>query len=109
LPEGGIRDVSKHEFSIAYDGEAPAAGGDHSIDVQTLAPALLAFGKLIREANTEFNGERSTAKVRVVSDFEHRCFSINFEVAVDLPLNFHPAAIRASADVTPFGAVSVAA
>ena len=30
------------------------------------------------------------------------------EVA-DLPLNFHPAAIRASANVTPFGAVSVPA
>jgi hypothetical protein len=27
----------------------------------------------------------------------------------DLPLNFHPAAIRASTDVTPFGAVSVPA
>src|SRR5690606_25914288 len=27
----------------------------------------------------------------------------------DLPLNFHPAAIRASANVTPFGAVSVPA
>jgi hypothetical protein len=84
VPEVGIRDVSKHEFSIAYDGEALAAGGDHSIDVQTLAPALLAFGRLIREANTEFNGKRSTAKVRVVSDFEHRCFNINFEVAVSL-------------------------
>jgi hypothetical protein len=30
-------------------------------------------------------------------------------VADDLPLNFHPAAVRASADVTPFGAVSVPA
>jgi hypothetical protein len=29
--------------------------------------------------------------------------------AGDLPLNFHPAAIRASANVTPFGAVSVPA
>jgi hypothetical protein len=28
---------------------------------------------------------------------------------LDLPLNFHPAAIRASAKVTPFGAVSVPA
>jgi hypothetical protein len=27
----------------------------------------------------------------------------------DLPLNFHPAAARASANVTPFGAVSVPA
>jgi hypothetical protein len=29
--------------------------------------------------------------------------------AVDLPLNFHPAAVRAWANVTPFGAVSVPA
>ena len=30
-------------------------------------------------------------------------------VLLDLPLNFHPAAVRASANVTPFGAVSVPA
>jgi hypothetical protein len=30
-------------------------------------------------------------------------------LALDLPLNFHPAAVRASANVTPFGAVSVPA
>jgi hypothetical protein len=30
-------------------------------------------------------------------------------MATDLPLNFHPAAVRASANVTPFGAVSVPA
>jgi hypothetical protein len=30
-------------------------------------------------------------------------------VADDLPLNFHPAAFRASTNVTPFGAVSVPA
>jgi hypothetical protein len=30
-------------------------------------------------------------------------------VARDLPLNFHPAAFRASTNVTPFGAVSVPA
>lgn len=78
------REVSRHEFSIAYDGEALASGEQHSIDVQTLAPALLAFGKLIREANTEFNAKGATAKVLVVSDFEHRCFNINFEVVVSL-------------------------
>jgi hypothetical protein len=84
VAEAGTREVSKHEFSIAYDGAALAEAGDHSIDVQTLAPALLAFGKLIREANTEFNGKKTTAKVRVVSDFEHKCFNINFEVIVGL-------------------------
>ena len=30
-------------------------------------------------------------------------------IPIDLPLNFHPAAVRASANVTPFGAVSVPA
>jgi Zn-dependent protease len=30
-------------------------------------------------------------------------------ISTDLPLNFHPAAVRASANVTPFGAVSVPA
>ena len=30
-------------------------------------------------------------------------------VVADLPLNFHPAAARASANVTPFGAMSVPA
>jgi hypothetical protein len=33
----------------------------------------------------------------------------DFLSRADLPLNFHPAAIRASANVTPFGAVSVPA
>jgi ABC-type uncharacterized transport system permease subunit len=32
-----------------------------------------------------------------------------FGSAADLPLSFHPAAIRASTDVTPFGAISVPA
>src|SRR3954462_7667616 len=34
---------------------------------------------------------------------------ITLSVPTALPLNFHPAAIRASANVTPFGAVSVPA
>jgi hypothetical protein len=76
-------ELSRHEFSIAYDGDA-LVEGDHSIEVEALAPALLAFGKLIREANAEFNGKKSTAKVLVVSDFEHRCFNINFEVVLSL-------------------------
>jgi len=80
----GSPEVSRHEFSIAYDGTALVDTGDHSIDVQTLAPALLAFGRLIREATAEANGKKSTAKVLVVSDFEHRCFNINFEVVVSL-------------------------
>jgi hypothetical protein len=40
----------------------------------------LAFGRLVREANAELNGKRATVKVLVQSDFEHKCFNINFEV-----------------------------
>ena len=50
------------------------------MDVEALAPALLAFGKLIREANAQLNGDHARVKVLVTSDFEHKCFHINFEV-----------------------------
>jgi hypothetical protein len=72
--------MSRQEFAVAYVGSNRES--DHSIDVQILAPALLAFGRLLREANNEFNGNKSTAKVVVVSDFEHKCFNINFELIV---------------------------
>ena len=42
----------------------------------------MAFGKLIREANAEFNGKNATARVLVVSDFESKCFNVNFEVVL---------------------------
>ena len=37
------------------------------------------------------------------------CVDPGYEGHLDLPLNFHPAAVRASANVTPFGAMSVPA
>jgi hypothetical protein len=70
-------DMSRHEFQVAYDG---FVGSEHAMDVQELAPALLSFGRLIREANLQLNGKNATVKVLVVSDFEHKCFNINFEV-----------------------------
>jgi hypothetical protein len=72
--------VTKQSFAIAYSGKDRP--DDHSIDVEALAPALLAFGRLIREANAEFNGNRSQSKVLVSSDFEDRCFHIDFDVFV---------------------------
>lgn len=69
--------MSGARFEIRYDGEALAG---HSMDVQHLAPALLAIGNLIREANAQFNGDRSKVRVLVQSDFEHKCFSVTFEV-----------------------------
>jgi len=72
--EGG--DMSRQSFQVAYDGDIDT----HAMDVQELAPALLAFGRLVREANAELNGKRATVKVLVQSDFEHKCFNINLEV-----------------------------
>jgi hypothetical protein len=58
-------------FQVAYEG-----GDDvHTMDVQALAPALLGFSEIIREANSVLNAGRSTVSLRVVSDFEHKCFS----------------------------------
>ena len=55
---------------IAYVGDDD---NDHSMDVEALAPALLAFGKLIRAANANLNRDRTTMKVLVDSEFEHKC------------------------------------
>ena len=44
----------------------------------------MGVGKLIRLANAEFNGKKATAKVNIVSDFEHKCFNINFDTVIHL-------------------------
>jgi len=67
---------NRERFQVAYVGDDE---NDHTMDVEALAPALLAFGQLIRAANTEFNQSRATMKVLVDSKFEHKCFLINFE------------------------------
>ena len=67
---------NRERFQVAYVGDND---NDHSMDVEALAPALLAFGKLIRAANIELNQNRATMKVLVDSEFEHKCFLINFE------------------------------
>lgn len=69
--------MSTVDFQLAYDGEDVRG---HSMDVQELAPALLALGNLIRDANTQLNGENSKVRVLVQSDFEHKCFNVHFEV-----------------------------
>lgn len=67
-------------FQVVYDGDADA----HDMDVQVLAPALLAFGDIIRAANVELNGDRSKVQLLVASDFEHKCFNIKFQLVMTL-------------------------
>lgn len=72
----------RQSFSVAYDGTKRE--DDHTIDAELLAPALLAISRLIREAAAEFGGKETAAQVLVVSDFEHKCFNINFELILQL-------------------------
>ena len=69
-------EVSRQAFQVAYGGP----DDPHTMDVQDLAPALVAFGRLVREANAQINGKRATVRLLVTSDFEHKCFNISFEV-----------------------------
>ncbi len=73
--------MSRQMFQVAYDGKQLDA---HSIDAQELAPALLSFGRMIREANSHLNGKKANVKILVTSDFEHKCFNINFELVQTL-------------------------
>jgi hypothetical protein len=65
------------KFEVAYDGEALR---EHAMDVQDLAPALLALGNLIRDTNAVVNADKSKVKVLVQSDFEHKCFNVALEI-----------------------------
>ena len=68
--------MSKFHFSTVYDGPALA---DHTMDVQTLGPALLAIGDICREANRVIVGRQAEIKVNVKAT-SSGCFDIAFEV-----------------------------
>lgn len=68
--------VHRRSFQVAYYG---ADKNDHTISAEALGPALIGFSKLLKEANRELNGDRATVDLFVTSDFEHKCFHINFE------------------------------
>jgi hypothetical protein len=65
------------ETVIRYDG--PALTG-HEIDVQELAPALLALAEMVQLANRKFNGEATTMRVSVKADVEQRCFQLHIHI-----------------------------
>ncbi|OYX55766.1 MAG: hypothetical protein B7Y86_12510 [Brevundimonas subvibrioides] len=63
--------------TIRYDGPALA---DHFMDVQDLAPALLALADIIQIANRKFNGDQADIRVLVNADVEQRCFQIDLSL-----------------------------
>jgi hypothetical protein len=68
--------LKKAIIKIAYDGEALKTG---SMDIQELAPALLATGELLQEANRFLNEDRKKLSVKVKSDFKIGSFEIVLE------------------------------
>lgn len=70
--------MSKHvTTTIRYDG--PALVG-HDMDVQDLAPALLALAEIAQIANRKFNGERASLRVLVNADVEQQCFMLDLSL-----------------------------
>ncbi|MDH5573362.1 MAG: hypothetical protein OEY89_16485, partial [Gammaproteobacteria bacterium] len=70
--------MTKDAVRLRYDGPALS---EHSIDVNDLAPALLALGDLCTRANKKFNQNRASVKVLVNADLEQNCFEIYLELA----------------------------
>jgi len=52
------------------------------MESQTIHIIQLLCGPTLREANLVANGKKSKAKILVTSDFEHKCFQVNFELLV---------------------------
>lgn len=74
--------MSKHvTTTIRYDGPALV---DHDMDVQDLAPALLALAEIAQIANRKFNGDRASLKVLVNADVDQQCFMLDLSMIQSL-------------------------
>jgi len=75
-------EVARHvRTTIRYDG--PALVG-HDMDVQDLAPALLALADIVQIANRKFNGDRASMKVLVNADVDQKCFQLDLSLVQSL-------------------------
>jgi hypothetical protein len=57
------------------------------MDVQDLAPALLAMAEIAKIANQKLNGDRASIKVLVNADIEHKCFQLDLSLSSKGPRN----------------------
>jgi hypothetical protein len=65
------------QTTIRYDGPGLV---DHAMDVQELAPALLALAEMIQLTNQKYNGDRASMKVLVKADPEQKCFQLDIQI-----------------------------
>lgn len=73
--------MSNATFQIVYDGPILQ---DSTMDVNQLAPALLALGKTIEEANFALNDSHTKVVLKVKASFQSGCFGIDFDVTQSL-------------------------
>jgi hypothetical protein len=73
--------VSTAKIEVGYDGDGLRDG---TMDVRDLAPALLAVGELLQEANNVLNDGRGRLTTHVRSDFKTGSFEIKLKLVQDL-------------------------
>lgn len=78
---GGWRSVSKGSIVLSYKGDALKHG---VMDVNDLAPALLAMGDLLQRANRLLNGDATKVKVNVRAGFQIGSFEVVFDILQSL-------------------------
>jgi hypothetical protein len=77
-----MADMARDVFTtIRYDGSDLSG---HEIDVQELAPALLALAEMVQFTNRKFNGTDTSMKVLVKADIEQRCFQLQIHIVQSL-------------------------
>lgn len=81
LTPAKMDDMSKASFNVLYDGPALA---NSEMDVRDLAPALLALGELLEEANAAVNEGKTQVSVQVKASFKTGCFGVELDVAQGL-------------------------
>lgn len=69
--------MSSASFQIVYDGYALEGS---TMDVRELAPALLALGNVLDEANNTFNSGHAKISLRVSASFKSGCFGVDLSV-----------------------------
>jgi hypothetical protein len=73
--------MSRAQFTLAYDGPSLRNG---TMDVNELAPALLATADMVRQANHQLNGDAYTISIKVRSDFKKGSFEVGLIVDQNL-------------------------
>lgn len=80
--DGNIEQMnSSSSLMIRFDGPELLT---HEMDVTLLAPSLLAFGELCKEANFVLNGKRATIKVLLSADVKANCVTVELAVVQSL-------------------------